>query len=43
MVANRSMLNINGSGELTITFDKIEILNKFLCVDTKPSLALFGY
>ena len=33
MVANESLLNINGSAELTVTFDKIEITHKFLCVD----------
>ena len=43
MVANESLLNINGSAELTVTFDKIEIIHKFLCVDTKLSLALLGY
>ena len=43
MVANGSLLNIKGSVDLTVTFDKIEITHKFLCVDTKLSLALLGY
>ena len=43
MVANGSLLNIKGSVDLTVTFDKIEITHKFLCVDTKLSLALHGY
>ena len=43
IAVNRSLLNINGSVELTITFDKIEITQKFLCVDTKLFLALLGY
>ena len=43
MVANKSLLNIKGSAELTVTFDKIEITHKFVCVDTKLSLALLGY
>ena len=43
MVANGSLLNIRGSAELTVTFDKIEITHKFLWVDTKLSLALLGY
>ena len=43
MVANGFLLNIKGSAELTITFDKIEITHKVLCVDTKLSLALLGY
>ena len=43
MVANGFLLNIKGSAELTVTFDKIEITHKFLCVDTKLSLALLGF
>ena len=43
MVANESLLNIKGSAELTVIFDKIEITHKFLCVDTKLSLAMLGY
>ena len=43
MVANGSLLNIKGSVELTVAFDKIEITHKFLCVDTKLSLAVLGY
>lgn len=43
MIANRSLLNINGFTELTVTFDKIEITHTFLCVDTKLSLSLLGY
>ena len=39
MVVNEFLLNIKGSAELTVTFDKIEITHKFLCVDTKLSLA----
>ena len=42
MVANGFLLNIKGSLELTLYFDKIEITHKFLCVDTKLSLALLG-
>ena len=40
---NVSLLNIIGSVELTITFDKIEITQNFLCVDTKLFLALLDY
>ena len=43
MVANGSLLNIKGSAELTVTFDKIEITHKFLCVDTKLLLELLDY
>ena len=43
MVANGFLLNIKGSAELTVTFDKIEITHKFLCVDTNLSFALLGY
>ena len=43
MVANGTLLNIKGSVERTVAFDKIEITHKFLCVDTKVSLALLGY
>ena len=43
MVANGTLLNIKGSVELTVAFNKIEITHKFLCVDTKLSLALLGY
>ena len=43
MVAYGSLLNIKGSAELTVNFDKIEITHKFLCVDIKLSLALLGY
>ena len=43
MVANKSLLNIKGSAKLTVTCDKIKITHKFLCVDTKLSLALLGY
>ena len=43
MVANGSLLYIKESAELTVTFDKIEITLKFLCVDTNLSLALLGY
>ena len=42
MVANGFLLNIKGSLELTLSFDKIEITHKFFCVDTKLSLALLG-
>ena len=40
---NGSLLNINKSIELTITFDKIKITHKFLIVDTKLFFALLGY
>jgi hypothetical protein len=43
MVANGSLLSIKGSINLTIAFDKIEITQKFLCVDSQLSLALLGY
>ena len=43
IAVNGSLLNIIGSFELTITFDKIKITQKFLCVDTKLFLALLGY
>ena len=43
MVANGSLLSIKGSIDLTIAFDKIEISQKFLCVDSQLSLALLGY
>ena len=43
IAVNKSLLNIKGSVELTIAIDKIEITHKFLCVDTKLSLALLGY
>ena len=43
IAVNGSLLNIIGSVELTITLDKIEITQKFLCVDTKLFLALLGY
>ena len=42
IAVNGSFLNIIGSVELTITFDKIEITQKFLCVDTKLFLAMLG-
>ena len=43
MVANGFLLNIKGSVELTVAFDKIEITQNFFCVDTNLSLALLGY
>ena len=43
IAVNGSILNIKGSVELTITFDKIEITQKCLCVDTNLFLALLGY
>ena len=43
IAVNESLLNIKGSVEFTITFDKIKIKHTFLCVDTKLSLALLGY
>ena len=43
MVPNRSLLNIKGSVELTVAFEKIEITHKFLCVDTNLSLTLLRY
>ena len=43
MVANGSLLSIKGSIDLTIAFDKIEITQKFLCVDSQLTLALLGY
>ena len=43
IAVNGSLLNIKGSVELTITFDKIKIAHKFLCVDSKLYLALLGY
>ena len=43
IAVNKSLLNINGSVELTITFDKINITHKFLCVDTKLFFAFLGY
>ena len=43
MVANGFLLNNKGSAKLTVTFKRIEITHKFLCVDTNLSLALFGY
>ena len=42
MVAN-GLLNIKGSVELKVNFDKIEITYKLYCVQTKLSLALLGY
>ena len=43
ILSNGSLLNIKGSVELTVPFDKIEITHKYLCVDTNLSLALLGY
>ena len=43
MAANGSLRNIKESVEFTIAFDKIEIVHKFLCVDTQLSFALLGY
>ena len=43
IAVNGSLLNINVSVELTITFDKILITQKVLCVDSKLSLALLVY
>ena len=43
LVANGFLLNIKNSAKLAVTFDKIEITHKLLCVDTKLSLALLGY
>ena len=43
IAVNGSILNIKGLVELTITFDKIEITQRFLCVDSNLFLALLGY
>ena len=43
ITVNGSLLNIIGLVYLTLTFDKIEITQNFLCVDTKLFLALLSY
>ena len=43
MVANGSLLNIKGSVELTVAFDKIKITLKFLRGNTNLTLSLLGY
>ena len=43
ITVNRSFLNIKKFVEFTITFDKIKITHKFLCVDRKLFFPLLGY